>query len=101
MSSDWSFIPEQWQVQMWAKVFKKIPMEHLLFFAPQLEDACWPGLPGIDAGKFVKNKKQPDCFTKAVIGALSFVEKQNGVKLDNLDIAFIQEGPYSVPMKKG
>ena len=100
MSSDWSFIPEQWQVQMWAKVFKKIPMEHLLFFAPQLEDTCWPGLPGIDAGKFVKNKKQPDCFTKAVIGALSFVEKQKGVKLDNLDIAFIQEGPYSVPMKK-
>ena len=30
-SKDWSFIPEQWQVQMWSKVFSKTSMENFTY----------------------------------------------------------------------
>ena len=37
---NWQFIPEQWQVQMWCKVFERIPMDHLIFYSPSM-DRCW------------------------------------------------------------
>jgi len=36
LSPDWSFIPEQWQVQMWARVFSKIPMDNFTYCFPHV-----------------------------------------------------------------
>jgi len=47
-STDWPFVPEQWQVQEWAKVFKRISMRDFVYFAPQLDDRDWRDLPGVD-----------------------------------------------------
>ncbi|MDR0388846.1 MAG: nickel-dependent lactate racemase, partial [Spirochaetaceae bacterium] len=37
-SPDWVFLPDQWQVQMWAKLFERIPQDHFYYFAPQLDE---------------------------------------------------------------
>ena len=34
LSPDWVFIPDQWQAQMWTKLFAKIPLENLISFQP-------------------------------------------------------------------
>ncbi|MFA6844881.1 MAG: nickel-dependent lactate racemase [Sphaerochaetaceae bacterium] len=100
-SPDWTFIPEQWQVQMWAKVFKKIPMDHMLFYAPQLNTLMWQGLPGVNAALFVGDNPGSDCFSKAVSGAISYIEKKENEKVSDLNIIYIPEGPYVVPYVQG
>jgi len=103
-SDDWTFIPEQWQVQQWAKVFDRIPQDHLLFYSPKMDAWWWPGLPGSDARQFLslEDQKNPssDCFTKVVSGALQAISEKEHRSIDELSIAWIQDGPYVVPVSK-
>lgn len=46
LSPDWTFVPDQWQAQMWARVFARIPMENLFYFSPQTPAAEYARLPG-------------------------------------------------------
>jgi len=101
MSKDWTFIPEQWQVQMWAKVFQKIPMDHLIFYSPQMDAVWWPGLPGIDGSKFLDNRDgngNAACYRKVVSGALSHIAIASGKPIGRLDVCWINDGPYVVPV---
>ncbi|GAI57332.1 unnamed protein product, partial [marine sediment metagenome] len=31
LDPSWIFVPEQWEAQMWARLFKKIPPEDLIY----------------------------------------------------------------------
>ncbi|MFA6506205.1 MAG: nickel-dependent lactate racemase [Treponemataceae bacterium] len=102
MSKDWTFIPEQWQTQMWTKVFNRIPFSHFHYFAPQLDDRHWADLPGVDGRKYLSaDKKAAPKLSDAqafVDGALaaaiaSYPEAQRG----KLRIAYLSDGPYGIP----
>jgi nickel-dependent lactate racemase len=98
-SDDWTFIPEQWQVQMWAKVFDRIPMENMTFFSPQMDKIWWDGLPGQDGSKYLDGvaKDDPNAFNTVVNNALVSIAKQEGKKLEELNISWISDGPYVIP----
>ncbi|GAB1482244.1 nickel-dependent lactate racemase [Treponema sp.] len=100
-SPDWTFIPEQWQVQQWAKVFRRIPQDHLLFYSPTLEEFWYPDLPGLDCRRFLsepeRNTPSPRCFADAVQGALAFIEVETGKSREKLSICWIEDGPYVIP----
>jgi len=100
-SPDWTFLPEQWQVQMWAKVFDRIEQDHMLFYSPSLDDLWWPGLPGINGKRFLSKADQEnpgsDCFTKMVEGALTYIEKETKKRTEDLSIVYISDGPYVIP----
>ena len=103
-SPDWTFLPEQWQVQMWAKVFDRIDQDHMLLYSPSLDEIWWPGLPGINGKRFLPeaDQKNPgsDCFTKMVSGAITYIEEQTKKKAEDLDIVYISDGPYVIPYTK-
>lgn len=100
-SPDWTFLPEQWQVQMWAKVFDRIDQDHMLLYSPSLDELWWPGLPGINGKRFLPeaDQKNPgsDCFTKMVSGAIEYIEKETKKRAEDLDIVYIGDGPYVIP----
>ncbi len=100
-SDDWTFIPDQWQVQQWAKVFDRIPMDHLILYSPKLDSFWWPALPGIDGRQFLDTQQQQhptrECFQQVVGQALSYIEKQSGKSLQDMKIAYVSEGPYVIP----
>ncbi|HHT81184.1 MAG TPA: nickel-dependent lactate racemase [Spirochaetales bacterium] len=100
-SPDWTFLPEQWQVQMWAKVFDRIDQDHMLFYSPSLDELWWPGLPGINGKRFLPEADQknpgPDCFTKMVSGAIKYIESETKKKAEDLSIVYISDGPYVIP----
>ncbi len=100
-SPDWTFLPEQWQVQQWAKVFRRIPQEHLIFYSPTLEEFWFPGLPGLDGRKFLseaeRNSPGKGCFAAAVEGAIKYIEEKTGKSRDELSVAWIEDGPYVIP----
>lgn len=100
-SADWTFIPEQWQVQQWAKVFRRIPHDHLIFYSPTLEEFWFPGLPGIDGRRFLREDERaapgPGCFAAAVAGAIAHIEEMTGKSRNELSIVWIEDGPYVLP----
>jgi nickel-dependent lactate racemase len=97
-SPDWTFIPEQWQVQQWAKVFERIPQDHLIFYAPQMDAVWWPGLPGLDGRAYLEGGAGPDAHAKVVSGALDAIAARAGKPLDQLSITYINDGPYVIPV---
>ena len=100
-SPDWTFLPEQWQVQMWAKVFDRIEQNHMLLYSPFLDELWWPGLPGINGKRFLPEADQknpgPDCFTKMVKGAIQYIEEQTKKKAEELSVVYVSDGPYVIP----
>ncbi|MHC1692726.1 MAG: lactate racemase domain-containing protein [Sphaerochaetaceae bacterium] len=101
-SPDWTFIPEQWQVQQWAKVFERIPQDHLLFYSPTMDEIWWPGLPGLNIRNLLPKEEQAipsrDCFRLAIKGALDSIAQRSGHKLEELSISWVDDGPYVVPV---
>jgi nickel-dependent lactate racemase len=103
-SPDWTFLPEQWQVQMWTRVFKRIPMDHLIVYAPQISAAMHPELPGINGDSFLSveqnSRNRPTVFSEALSGALDYIRQKTGKPLENQSIAWINDGPYVIPIAK-
>jgi len=109
-SPDWTFVPEQWQVQMWAKVFKKIAMRDFTYFAPQLDDRDWRDLPGRDGGARLSPPKNsaPDLADSAAVvaGAVqAFLTERGFTSADLAEgrcrVAYLADGPYGIPYAVG
>ncbi|MDL2229806.1 nickel-dependent lactate racemase [Treponema sp. OttesenSCG-928-L16] len=104
-SDDWTFIPEQWQVQMWTKLFNQIPMNHFYYFSPQLDDRAWKNLPGIDGRTLLSPEKRqtprladaPDFVDAALQQALASYPQEEQAALS---IAYLSDGPYGIPYLK-
>lgn len=105
-SKDWTFIPEQWQVQLWARMFKHIDMSRYIYYAPQLDDKDWRDIPGVDGRKYLENTlaASPEDKVKTVIenAVRDFLKERGFSEEDLIDgkcrIAFLSDGPYGIPM---
>ncbi len=90
-SPDWTFMPDQWQVQKWASVFEKIPLNHYYYYAPQLAGADNSGLPGIDASAMTDSED----YSKVVATVIEEIQKREGKK--DLKVLYLSDGPYAIP----
>lgn len=101
LSSDWTFIPEQWQVQMWAKVFLKVPMEHYIYYSPQLSEEDFKVIPGIDGNRFLPAKEayqgRLGSAVSVIESAIAEIIRIQGNK--DISIAFLADGPYAIPCR--
>lgn len=103
LSPDWVFIPDQWQVQMWAKIFNKIPMENLIYYSPQLSKKDYQIIPGTDGNKYLPKEIRYQADLPAIA---TVIENAVGSYLSGLSqeeqrkarIAFLADGPYGVPL---
>lgn len=103
-SQDWTFLPEQWQVQQWAKVFKVTDEKNFYFYAPQIKSKEFGLLPGIDIRALEGEKlddESEDVFNKAILNALKDIEKRSGKRIEEMSICYLAEGPYEIPVVKG
>ena len=90
----WPFTPDQWQVQKWASVFDKIPLDHYYHYAPQIEAGKEAGLPGINAATLTDKRD----FTSVVNAAIEDICKREGKR--DLTILYLSDGPYAIPYVK-
>lgn len=93
-SKDWKFIPDQWQVQKWASVFEKIPLDHYIYFAPQVAGHDIPMLPGVSGTKFTDSKD----YSEVVAAAIEHIKKVEG--RTDLKVMWLSDGPYAIPYVK-
>ncbi|NLU42613.1 MAG: DUF2088 domain-containing protein [Firmicutes bacterium] len=100
-SEDWAFIPEQWQVQMWAKVFKKLDMRHFIYAAAGLsaDDECV--IPGVTALEYLRER---GCDTQSLCSLPEVAQAAIWAAADELrslkgcepSIAVLKDGPYGI-----
>ncbi|NLS45242.1 MAG: nickel-dependent lactate racemase [Firmicutes bacterium] len=101
-SKDWRFIPEQWQVQMWSKLFSKISIENFTLCAPHISKRDAGILPGIDGNMLLPPNRRysgdlhdaKDMAESAVAKAIKDY-KDAGIEPS---IAFLKDGPYGIPV---
>lgn len=100
-SPDWPFVPDQWQVQMWARLFKKIPLDHLIFYAPQLTPADYAQLPGRDGREFLQEADahlDPAAKMAAVVSRVwSWQQRRDDIQ-QPVTAVFLADGPYGIPV---
>ena len=109
-SSDWTFVPEQWQVQMWAKAFKRAHFNDFVYFAPQLGDREWRDLPGVDGRRYLLpgRRRDPTLADAAAVveGAVADLLARRGfapedVAAGRCRLAYLADGPYGIPLGDG
>jgi hypothetical protein len=97
-ADDWSFIPEQWQVQMWSRGFEKLgSCKNLYTCSPQLKN-CPPGLiPEVNiASEFEKPTNESDInYTQRIVQLTieRLIKNQ-----DRSEIAVLPDGPDAIPI---
>ena len=104
LSPDWPFIPDQWQPQMWCRLFDKIPQENFIYYSPLLSFNDYKIIPGIDGNIFLPRserykgnfKNAAQVIEKAVEAAIYELKSAGQEKTR---IAYLADGPYGVPVK--
>ena len=104
LSPKWKFIPDQWQVQMWARLFSKIPQENFIYYSPRISPEDYKIIPGIDGNMFLPMDKRykgtlrdiPQIIEN-IINKIDKEFEKKGKK--EVNIAFLNDGPYGVLVK--
>ncbi len=100
-SPDWTFLPEQWQVQQWAKVFRRIPQDHYYLYAPQITHGYYQLLPGNDIRELLvegEDENSRDIYSVAIEKAIEDIEKRTGKSREEMKIVYLSDGPYGIPV---
>ena len=93
-SSDWAFVPDQWEVQMWGRAVRKVgPAGRLVYCAPQLTGAAFTGLPGVDGGAGIAGLQGRDLAEAMVQRAIDHACQTRF----HARVAVLADGPYGVP----
>ncbi|HHU50548.1 MAG TPA: nickel-dependent lactate racemase [Firmicutes bacterium] len=102
LSPDWTFVPDQWQVQMWAKVFQKIDMADLYYYSPQVPARDYQIIPGVNGNKFLPEELwytgRPETIGLFIENAIRSCLETPGA--EEMTIAFLADGPYGVPVNQ-
>lgn len=103
-SPDWTFMPDQWQAQMWAKVLKKTSLANIVFFSPSMSASDYRFLPSYDGNLLLPEDKRYTgdfgVFSEVIESAIS--EEIDRIKLSenrNAAVAFLLDGPYGIPLR--
>lgn len=95
-SPDWSFIPEQWEVQAWARILDRLGPEGLIYYSPHLASADAAILPGVDGNRYLppelRHKREPGSLGRGVQAVVRGVLES----VRSPRIAFLSDGPYGI-----
>ncbi|MFC1816235.1 nickel-dependent lactate racemase [Thermodesulfobacteriota bacterium] len=100
----WVFTKDQWEPEMWGKPIRKVGAEGLIYCAAQISESDYKIIPGMSGYEFIASntefssdkEKVATMFQNAVIYAVTHPKFQGRTPT----MAFIDEGPYAIPMEK-
>lgn len=96
LDPSWIFVPEQWEAQMWTRLFKRIPPENLIYCSLEIPREAFSWLPETDARSLVKGaKKLPELVENSLDMAVKKLRASLGREPH---IAFLPDGPYGIPV---
>ena len=98
LSDDWDFVAEQWQAQMWAKVFMKLgDVKKLHLCAQRLASATDGAIPETNVGSEIKQTAGEDELAYAGRMVQYAVDKIIS-RRPEAELLVLPDGPYVVPV---
>ncbi len=105
-SPEWTFLPDQWEVQSWAKVDAAVSRDRFYYYSPQTARKDYAILSGTDGNRLLPEGDRYINDSANVQTVLSsFVEKarvelaKDGIERPR--IAFLYDGPYGIVKRLG
>jgi hypothetical protein len=96
LDPDWTFVPEQWEAQMWTRLFKKTSPENLLYCCLEIPGADFSWIPGTDArAPAGETESLPELVNKTIART---VGRLNTRLNRPPSIAILPDGPYGIPL---
>jgi hypothetical protein len=100
LSRDWTFIPEQWQTQMWVKAFLNLgDCRNLYLCAPKLEDCPAEFIPETNVASEIKRQSGESDIEFAQRITQSVIDKTVS-EMPEPTVLVLPDGPYSIPVFK-
>lgn len=100
----WSFTKDQWEPEMWAKVFRKIDEKDFYYCThaiPRRDYCMIPGRCGLDFLQEEPEEPPAAAVREMVENALRTAVARFREKGVEPTVAFIREGPYAIPRLEG
>ena len=92
----WTFVPEQWEAQMWTRLFKKTAPENLLYCTLDIPKDAFFWLPERDARTIAP---EADSLQELVTKSLNWAVKKKSEELGRVPkVAILADGPYGIPI---
>lgn len=92
----WTFVPEQWEAQMWTRLFHKIPPEHLIYCTLDIPEEFFSWLPGLDARSIAPPS---ETLQELVETAFTWAHTRLQSRLGRVpQAAVLLDGPYGIPL---
>lgn len=95
LEPDWTFVPEQWQVQMWGRVLRQLgPDGRLIYCSPQIPGPLFAAhsLPGLDGG--AELNLPPDPRRAAELMVQTAIDRLPS----GHSLLILEDGPYGIPV---
>lgn len=96
----WTFTKDQWQLQVWCRVLRKVGEAGLIYCAPQVPPDDFVSLPGRPGFDFLEDTEAPsgrEAAQKMVQNSLLFAFSRHLEKGREPSVAVLREGPYGIP----
>lgn len=98
LDPSWTFVPEQWEVQMWTRLLTKIPPKNLVYGCLEIPDRDFAWLPGSNARALVPRSDSLErLMNKTIVWA---VERQKSRLGRYPETAVLPDGPYGIPQSE-
>jgi nickel-dependent lactate racemase len=98
LDPDWTFVPEQWEAQMWTRLFEKTSPENLLYCSLEMSRDDFDWIPGTDARTLVEESTNLQKLTnKTIQWALGTLTKRLGKRPTT---AVLPDGPFGIPLNE-
>ncbi len=98
LDPSWTFVPEQWEAQMWTRLFEKISPQNLLYCCLEISDRDFAWIPGENARRLVKEKESLEKLMNKTIEWAVIREKDRLGR--NPDTVVLPDGPYGIPLSE-
>ena len=92
----WVFVAEQWQGQMWCRLFNKVPQENLIYCCEELPVEAFAYLPGKDARTIAPKARELQELVEQTVDYA--IKELRGILGREPSIAFLADGPYGIPI---
>ncbi|MBW2705183.1 MAG: nickel-dependent lactate racemase [Deltaproteobacteria bacterium] len=99
---DWKFTKDQWEPEMWGKPYRKVGMDGLIYCSPQIPEENFDIIPGPNGYNFIDPDANfatdGDKATAMLQNSIIYAVNHPRFKGNQPTIAYLDEGPYAIPM---
>ena len=98
LDPSWTFVPDQWEAQMWTRLLNVISPQNLLYCCMEIPDQDFSWVTGTDARRIVQETKDlQTLMNRTIAWAVSTQKKRLG---HDPQTVVLPDGPYGIPLPK-